>query len=64
MKGVQICINYFERRGHRQIKAFLPQYRKNKEVHSILDRMERQGTVVITPSRKVEGKTVAPYDDR
>uniref|UniRef100_A0A1B6FVJ7 RNase NYN domain-containing protein n=1 Tax=Cuerna arida TaxID=1464854 RepID=A0A1B6FVJ7_9HEMI len=64
LKRLQICINYFEKRGHRQIKAFLPHHRINRETYSGLTLMERQGTVVFTPSRKVNGKRVASYDDR
>ncbi|XP_046660430.1 probable ribonuclease ZC3H12C [Homalodisca vitripennis] len=64
LKRLQMCINYFEKRGHRQIKAFLPHHRINRETYSGLNLMERQGTVVFTPSRKVNGKRVASYDDR
>uniref|UniRef100_A0A1B6LR90 RNase NYN domain-containing protein n=2 Tax=Graphocephala atropunctata TaxID=36148 RepID=A0A1B6LR90_9HEMI len=64
LKKLQICINYFEKRGHRQIKAFLPQHRINRDTFEGLNLMERQGTVVFTPSRRVNGKRVTSYDDR
>ncbi|XP_054287306.1 NEDD4-binding protein 1-like [Macrosteles quadrilineatus] len=64
LEGIKICVNFFEKRGHRQIKVFLPQYRKHRGNHDEIHQMERKGLVVTTPSRKVNGKVVASYDDR
>jgi len=66
-KGLDICIDYFKRRGHTEIKAFLPGHlRKAGRVmdKDILDKLERQGFLVFTPSRTIEGQTVSSYDDR
>ncbi|PNF31570.1 hypothetical protein B7P43_G00760 [Cryptotermes secundus] len=65
-RGLEICIDYFLKRNHRVV-AFVPQFRKSCR-HSldthILDRLEKQGLVSFTPSRKVGDRLVIPYDDR
>ncbi|CAG9135055.1 unnamed protein product [Plutella xylostella] len=66
VKGLQICIDYFVRRGH-IVKAFVPRFRckfgKSSEPR-VLDSLERRGLVVYTPSREVQGKIITSYDDR
>ncbi|XP_048487392.1 probable ribonuclease ZC3H12B isoform X1 [Plutella xylostella] len=66
VKGLQICIDYFVRRGH-IVKAFVPRFRckfgKSSEPR-VLDSLERRGLVVYTPSREVQGKMITSYDDR
>jgi hypothetical protein len=65
-RGLQICIDYFLKRNHRVV-AFVPQFRRSSR-HSldseILDRLEKEGLVSFTPSRKVGDRLVVPYDDR
>ncbi|XP_048005761.1 uncharacterized protein LOC125241353 isoform X2 [Leguminivora glycinivorella] len=66
VKGLKICIDYFVNRGH-EVRAFVPRFRckfgKSTEPR-LLDAMERSGLVVYTPSRELQGKTIASYDDR
>ncbi|OXA61436.1 hypothetical protein Fcan01_02010 [Folsomia candida] len=65
-RGIQICVEFFKRRGH-EVVAFVPQYRRKhseSEDTDILDAMETEGTVKFTPSREVGGKRIAAYDDR
>ncbi|XP_063238623.1 uncharacterized protein LOC134540079 isoform X2 [Bacillus rossius redtenbacheri] len=64
--GLEICIKYFDQRKHRVI-AFVPQYRKTSKVPGLmdmLDKYEKLGQIVITPSRIIDGKSVSSYDDR
>lgn len=66
MKGLKICIDYFLKRGH-TVKAFVPRFRckygKSSEPR-YLDVLERQGLVIYTPSREIQGKMINSYDDR
>ncbi|CAH0714896.1 unnamed protein product, partial [Brenthis ino] len=66
VKGLKICIDYFVQRGH-VVKAFVPHFRckygKSTDGR-LLDQLERQGLVVYTPSREVQGKMITSYDDR
>ncbi len=67
VKGIQLVMEYFRARGHRQIVAFLPQYRKKSGMSSdpkLLDKMEREGNVVCTPSRETDNARISSYDDR
>ena len=70
-KGILICLNYFLKRGHEEITVFLPQWRKCRPHYPhvmtdrhILDKLEREGYLVYTPSRRIGSKLVASYDDR
>ena len=64
-RGIELVVNYFKERGHKLVVAFLPQYRlSDHESRSLLSRMEKEGTVIFTPSRKVGGKKISSYDDR
>ena len=63
-RGIEICIEYFRKRGHDQIVAFLPQYRLSKDP-VLLMRLEKEGNLVFTPSRTLrDGERVVSYDDR
>ncbi|KAJ8708648.1 hypothetical protein PYW08_010030 [Mythimna loreyi] len=66
VEGLKICIDYFLKRGH-IVKAFVPRFRckfgKSSDP-TLLDYLERQGMVVYTPSREIQGKACVPYDDR
>ncbi|KAL0860615.1 hypothetical protein ABMA27_009969 [Loxostege sticticalis] len=66
VRGLKICIEYFLKRGH-TVKAFVPHFRckfgKSSDPR-LLDDLERLGYVVYTPSREIQGKLVASYDDR
>jgi ribonuclease ZC3H12 len=65
-RGLKICAEYFKKRGHK-VTIFLPQFRRRHPLTlnpEILDQLEKEGIVVFTPSRKVNGKMVVSYDDR
>nr|CAD7426509.1 unnamed protein product [Timema monikensis] len=65
-RGLEICIEYFLKRKHKVI-AFVPTFRKSI-FHctdpNILDKYEKSGQVVLTPSRRVQGSLIVAYDDR
>ena len=65
-KGVQIAVDYFRQRGHRDIVAFVPEFRKKGgqlSDPSIFEKLEQEGVLVYTPSRQVDGQRITPYDD-
>ncbi len=66
LKGIELVIDYFQKRGHRNIVAFLPQYRMGgaKDVKDTLDDWEKKGLLVFTPSRKRGNQAINSYDDR
>ncbi|XP_073997135.1 NEDD4-binding protein 1-like isoform X1 [Rhodnius prolixus] len=66
-KGIEICVDYFLRRKHAEIRAFVPQFRRRHPStvgFHILDELEVKGYLVYTPSRLVEGRRITSYDDR
>lgn len=70
-KGIQICVDYFKQRGHKEITVFVPQWRKEAskpdrpiEDQSILFELEKEQILSFTPSRRVNGQRVVCYDDR
>lgn len=49
------------------MKAFVPRYRRscaNTRSPELLDNLEKNGFLVYTPSRFLNGKLIVPYDDR
>lgn len=66
-RGLQICVDYFLKRGHRVIKVFVPQFRRNLAIHrepKVVANLEKNDFLILTPSRRVDGKMVVSYDDR
>jgi len=64
VKGIEMVVQYFKNRGHSEVVAFLPQFRFNPENRDSLRKMEIDGTITFTPSRKVDGRHISSYDDR
>ncbi|XP_030831274.1 probable ribonuclease ZC3H12C [Strongylocentrotus purpuratus] len=71
-KGIALCIQFFQQRGHTNISALVPLHRKTadaarscpiKDAH-ILDELESKGLLSYTPSRTLNGRRLTPYDDR
>ena len=73
-RGIELAINWFLRRGHTQITAFVPQWRQRtvqydsktiKDRH-LLNELEKRGHLTFTPARRVPGKAknICCYDDR
>ncbi|KAK7887260.1 hypothetical protein WMY93_026881 [Mugilogobius chulae] len=70
-RGIQLAVNFFLDRGHKDIKVFVPSWRKEQprpdtpiSDQKILTDLENRGILVFTPSRHVRGKRVVCYDDR
>ena len=69
--GIKCAVDYFAERGHKQITAFVPAWRKetnnpNNQITDphILKELEEKGYLVFTPSRRTDRKRILPYDDR
>ncbi|XP_068097753.1 protein KHNYN-like [Hyperolius riggenbachi] len=67
-RGIALAVQHFWDRGHREITVFVPQYRmkkhsKIKEQHFLVE-LNQLGLLSFTPSRTVERKRIASYDDR
>ena len=61
--GIVLVIEYFRKRGHEEVYAFLPED-KRKEDYNLLTRLEKEGSVIFTPSRKAGDTRIRSYDDR
>ncbi|CAH2093059.1 unnamed protein product [Euphydryas editha] len=70
-RGIEICVDWFRARGHKEITVFVPKWRKEASRpdnpvadRDALDRLERNRVLVYTPSRLLGGKRLICYDDR
>uniref|UniRef100_A0A3Q3JVI7 C3H1-type domain-containing protein n=1 Tax=Monopterus albus TaxID=43700 RepID=A0A3Q3JVI7_MONAL len=70
-QGIQLAVDWFLERGHRDITVFVPAWRKEQSRpyalitdQEILRRLEKEKILVFTPSRRVQGHRVVCYDDR
>ncbi|XP_069112055.1 NEDD4-binding protein 1-like [Argopecten irradians] len=70
-RGIKICIDHFLKRGHTQVTAFVPEWRKYRprgdsaiRDQPLLDKLKSEGHLVFTPSRRLNGKLISSYDDR
>ncbi|RNA35631.1 ribonuclease, partial [Brachionus plicatilis] len=70
-KGIKLAVDYFLNRGHENIYAVVPRFRRgnsDKECPTrnpeILDELEEKGLLTYTPSRYVENRLIVSYDDR
>ena len=65
--GIRICVDYFKRRGHQEIFAFVPQFRQKRSQSNnpeILEELNREGILKFTPCKQIDGKAYNSYDDR
>ncbi|XP_075796342.1 NEDD4-binding protein 1 isoform X1 [Pelodiscus sinensis] len=67
-RGIAIAVDYFWKRGHRNITVFVPQWRTRrdpniKEQH-FLTQLQDVGILSLTPARMVLGARIAAHDDR
>ncbi|XP_067406710.1 NEDD4-binding protein 1 isoform X2 [Emydura macquarii macquarii] len=67
-RGIAIAVDYFWKRGHRNITVFVPQWRTKrdpniKEQH-FLTQLQDVGILSLTPARMVLGARIAAHDDR
>ncbi|KAM9342297.1 putative ribonuclease ZC3H12C [Pholidichthys leucotaenia] len=70
-QGIQLAVDWFLERGHRDITVFVPAWRKEQSRpdalitdQEILRQLEKDKILVFTPSRRVQGRRVVCYDDR
>ncbi|XP_011188599.1 NEDD4-binding protein 1 [Zeugodacus cucurbitae] len=64
VKGLKICIDYFEKMGH-EVKAVVPQFRMHKCTDSAaMFQLHSKGKIVMTPCKNLPGKFTISYDDR
>uniref|UniRef100_A0A3P9JQX4 Uncharacterized protein n=1 Tax=Oryzias latipes TaxID=8090 RepID=A0A3P9JQX4_ORYLA len=70
-QGIQLAVDWFFGRGHRDVTVFVPAWRKEQSRpdalitdQEILRRLEKEKILVFTPSRRVQGRRVVCYDDR
>lgn len=66
VKGIEICLEFFEKEGY-EVKAVVPQKRLKKNLSSdseMLEKLHRQGKIVLTPCKNLPGKCATSYDDR
>ena len=71
IEGIKIVIDYFLRRGHKQIKAIVPRFRRGNSDNDcptrkpeLLDELEEKGFITYTPSRFIQNQLICAYDDR
>ena len=65
-RGIQMVVDFFIKRGHNKIAAFVPQFRQKAgqvKDKQILEKLEKAGHIVFTPSREVGNKRITSYDD-
>ncbi|NXF99719.1 N4BP1 protein, partial [Sakesphorus luctuosus] len=67
-RGIAIAVDYFWRRGHRNITVFVPQWRTRRDPltteQDFLTQLEDVGILSLTPARMVLGARIASHDDR
>lgn len=70
-RGIQLAVDWFRARGHRDITVFVPKWRKESprldhliRDQALLTELEQERVLVFTPSRFVNGKRQVCYDDR
>lgn len=60
-------MDYFRKRGHQQIIAFVPQFRSKRsqsDKPEILERLNNEGILKYTPCKQIDGRAYNSYDDR
>ena len=70
-RGIELCVNYFVKKGHRQVYAVVPQWRLSyptadspiSDQHLLLSLFDR-GHLQYIPSKKVGGKRIIHQEDR
>jgi ribonuclease ZC3H12 len=65
--GIRICVDYFKKRGHKDVIAFVPQFRQKRsqsDKPEILERLNAEGILTFTPCKQIDGKAYNSYDDR
>ena len=70
-KGIRLCVDWFQVRGHKDIMVFVPMWRKESAKpdtpisdQAILTELEKERLLSFTPSRQAGGKRFVCHDDR
>ncbi|KFV72161.1 NEDD4-binding protein 1 [Dryobates pubescens] len=69
-RGIAIAVDYFWKRGHRNITVFVPQWRTRQHLFYVLTeqdfltQLQDVGILSLTPARMVLGARIAAHDDR
>ena len=66
VRGLTITVEFFLKRGHTRVVAFLPQEKcrfRRAEEREALEKLREAGHLVYTPSRMVDNKIISSYDD-
>jgi len=66
VRGIEIVLEYFLKRGHQKVVTFMPQEKSSGRSPSDRQRMEKmveEGHLVYTASRRVNNQTISCYDD-
>ncbi|NXX82332.1 N4BP1 protein, partial [Urocolius indicus] len=67
-RGIAIAVDYFWKRGHRNITVFVPQWRTRRDPsiteQDFLTQLQDVGILSLTPARVVLGARIAAHDDR
>ncbi|NXN85078.1 N4BP1 protein, partial [Bombycilla garrulus] len=67
-RGIAIAVDYFWKRGHRNITVFVPQWRTRRDPYiteqNFLTQLADVGILSLTPARMVLGARIAAHDDR
>ncbi|XP_065518322.1 NEDD4-binding protein 1 isoform X2 [Lathamus discolor] len=67
-RGIAIAVDYFWKRGHRNITVFVPQWRTRRDPNiteqDFLTELQDVGILSLTPARVVLGARIAAHDDR
>ncbi|CAG0923429.1 unnamed protein product, partial [Notodromas monacha] len=70
-RGIRLAVDWFRARGHQDITVFVPKWRKESSKpeapikdQDVLLELEKERSLVFTPSRLVSGRRLVCYDDR
>lgn len=66
VQGIVIAIKHFEDLGH-EVKAIIPQFRMKLHKSTsqvLLEKLQDEGKVLLTPCKNLPGKMSSSYDDR
>uniref|UniRef100_A0A6I8PVK2 NEDD4-binding protein 1 n=1 Tax=Xenopus tropicalis TaxID=8364 RepID=A0A6I8PVK2_XENTR len=67
-RGIALAVEYFWKKGHRNITVFVPQWRTKRDPfiteQHFLQQLQELGILSFTPSRTVLGARIASHDDR
>ena len=66
VRGLVITVEFFVKRGHTKVVAFLPQEKcrfRSRDEREALEKLREEGHLVYTPSRQFNNEVISSYDD-